>query len=88
MIAVCRIAELIVQREKRNPAERRETAGSERRREGIELSGLRPVSGCPLIVCILPGKSLNTPVFLCELTESHRLWPASCRSEAERGCGS
>lgn len=60
-------------REKRNPAGRRETAGSERRREGIELSGLRPVSGCPLIPCTVTGKSLNTPVFLCELSESRSL---------------
>lgn len=60
-------------REKRNPAGRRETAGSERRREGVKLSGLRPVSGCPLIPCTVTGKSLNTPVFLCELSESRSL---------------
>ncbi len=77
-------------REKRNPAGRRETAGSERRREGIELSGLRPVSGCPLIPCTVTGKSLNTPVFLCELSESRSLagenprWTIPCRAIPRR----
>lgn len=60
-------------REKRNPAGRRDRRARERRREGVELSGLRPVSGCPLIPCTVTGKSLNTPVFLCELSESRSL---------------